>query len=101
MRLESKSRNAGITTHSTGARIEWLSSSFCRIKLNAIRRARLILALGGYNLHWTKVFRRSVLICDLLERSENADTVKAQASVMEVHARASNAPVRLAMMNMA
>jgi hypothetical protein len=34
------------TTHSTGARIEWLSSSFAGIELNALCRARLIRALG-------------------------------------------------------
>jgi hypothetical protein len=38
----------GLTTHSIGARIEWLSSTFATMKLDAIRHARLIRALDGY-----------------------------------------------------
>jgi hypothetical protein len=37
-----------LTTHSTGARIEWLSLSFFRHKLNASCRAQLIRALDCY-----------------------------------------------------
>jgi hypothetical protein len=36
-----------LTTHSTGARIEWLSSILSLLQVDFIRRARLIRAFGG------------------------------------------------------
>jgi hypothetical protein len=47
--------SGGLTTHSTGARIEWLSSFFAAIELDTVLRARLIRALDSFLLR-TKLY---------------------------------------------